>query len=460
MAPIGLLSFFSMASILICKQIWALLMSASFLAAAAQRSPPQARFLVDINLEATREVETSKSGEHATDTDVQLVAFVSDLQTKGVTFKNMLAKVQSTHPEWAVGSKEIRAVLKQLNTQDAASGPPFDVVNIPQMGMGVVATRDIAAGQRLIAECPLLSIAPSVDDESDMLNVQRAAQCMTMANRTALFSLSQHTAKFGDEKNLKGIWMTNALPLNHGHAGVFKTVSRFNHACSPNAYACWNGLLERETVHAIVDISQGSQISIDYFREGSRAVRQEHLKREFGFECKCTLCGLAGAALLKSDTRQQRISDLDVEILAASQAARPKRAVLRMIEERIKLISEEGLAATRAKRSMVDAVQVCQAHVAALGLQPHPMDESSPPLPVVCNSSAHSLWLSSTCVERATSRVQPNGRARRRSSSCSCADKTALRLRCMNKSSEESAMELAVLSSPRALWRLACKRPG
>ena len=139
-------------------------------------------------------------------------------------------------------------------------------------------------------------------------------------------------------------------------------VSRFNHDCSPNAHACWNGRLEQETVHAIIDIATGSQISINYFREGSRAARQEHLSREFGFECGCKMCGLVGDALTQSDARQQRISELDDEILSAAEARRPKRPVLAMVKERIRLMEEEGMAPSRAKRTLVDAIQICQAH--------------------------------------------------------------------------------------------------
>jgi len=256
-------------------------------------------------------------------------------------------------------------MLRHLNDELRQQQPSvqlLQVVRIKGKGFGVLAGRDISAGERLLEESPLMRAAPTHGDEPVLQNVERAALSLTAADQANLFSLHQHTGRFGEEKTLEGVWMTNALPLDHGFSGIFLQAARFNHDCCPSAYACWNGQLEKETVHAIADIKRGSEITISYFREGTRLERQEHLQSAFGFECLCAMCGLTGAALEKSDVRQERIRELDEVILAASQAHRPKKEVLALVEERIHLLGEEGFAPSRAKRTMVDAIQVCQAH--------------------------------------------------------------------------------------------------
>ena len=296
--------------------------------------------------------------------EVALLDLISKLQLAGVTSNaKLVAEIRSLHPDWNIGSREIRQALKQHAVGDAGKvgvSPAFDVVLIEGKGFGVVAARNIVEGEQLIAESPLLRVPPSDDGDPVLRNIELAAKAMSGVDKAQFFSLSQYNERFGDDKSLEGVWMTNALPIDHGFAGVFAETSRINHGCNPNAHTCWNATLQMQTVYAITPIAQGSEIVICYFREGPRAERQHHLKREFGFDCSCAMCGLTGKALQTSDARQQRIHDLDDEILRSSQAGARVKQVDRLIDERIRLMKEEGFACARAKRSMVDGVQVVQ----------------------------------------------------------------------------------------------------
>lgn len=157
-----------------------------------------------------------------------LLGTVLELKLAGLSLKKIVAEVQSRHPAWDVGSKEVKAVLKEHDRQPQpeSDAPPFEIVAIPGMGVGVVATRNIVAGQRLLAESPLLKVAPTYDGEPVLQNIERAAAHMSTMDKASLFNLTQHTARFGDTKSLEGVWMTNALPLDHGYAGVFHQVSQ------------------------------------------------------------------------------------------------------------------------------------------------------------------------------------------------------------------------------------------
>ena len=118
------------------------------------------------------------------------------------------------------------------------------------------------------------------------------------------------------------------------------------------------------TFHALVDIKEGLEICTCYYMEGIRKQRQEHLHANFGFFCTCATCSLSGTDLVLSDQRQHKIKDLDDQILMAAQAFSrfPLRSVINLVEERIRLMKEEGFPATKAKRTMVDAIQACQVH--------------------------------------------------------------------------------------------------
>ena len=116
-----------------------------------------------------------------------------------------------------------------------------------------------------------------------------------------------------------------------------------------------------------VNPSRHSEVTICYYMEGTREDRQTHLKQGFGFSCVCSTCQLTGAALKESDTRQAIIKDLDDEIMQHAQRHAYSVAIS-LVEKRISLMQEEGLPAVWAKRTMSDAVQICQMSGDAAGV--------------------------------------------------------------------------------------------
>ena len=109
----------------------------------------------------------------------------------------------------------------------AAPSHPFQIVPLTGKGLGCVATRDIALGERLLEEAPaILSGVASPPLSESFANDLRPSE------REAYYALSQNTARFGEQKSVEGIFGTNAMPIDHlanERFAVFLVASRLNH---------------------------------------------------------------------------------------------------------------------------------------------------------------------------------------------------------------------------------------
>ena len=180
-------------------------------------------------------------------------------------------------------------------------------------GFGVFARVAFSAGQRLLAEEPLVECEAC--DARGTVYPAATVDALDASVRAHFFALCQNE-QWGAEKTARGIWLSNALPtddLPTPKSAVFRYTCRFNHACRPNVYQHWNERLRAMTLHAIRPIRSGEELTISYlpFGDGApRSSRQASLHGDFGFRCGCDLCELQGDALKQSDARQERIQAL------------------------------------------------------------------------------------------------------------------------------------------------------
>ena len=161
------------------------------------------------------------------------------------------------------------------------------------------------------------------------------------------------------DKTAYGVWLSNAYPTDTDpveRGAVFKSISRFNHSCLPNAHVAWSARSRTMAVHALAPITPAEEIAVVYCIDGSgdvRAARQEALRDAFGFSCACRLCSLRGQALERSEARQASIKALGRRIVkeGASQEQSALRAFLgvkrqnlcELIEQRLALLEAEGI---------------------------------------------------------------------------------------------------------------------
>ena len=226
-----------------------------------------------------------------------------------------------------------------LDNVDADVSPlGLAVRALPGKGFGVVATRQIARGARIIAEQPLILWHSTRDSSGnhDWNELDSLVCALSDADRRAFFGLcDKHSSHSQHARTAHGIWNSNSFPtedvMGGGLAGdgivrsaVYRLCSRINHECVPNCFAAWSAALGQQTVHALRDIVAGEEISIAYVggaEAGPRALRQRLLRDKYHFECVCGACALRGAALTASEERQHRMHQLHGQLSATTTPA-------------------------------------------------------------------------------------------------------------------------------------------
>lgn len=154
--------------------------------------------------------------------------------------------------------------------------------DVPGKGKGLVATRMIPMGTRILSEEPVIRVPEAASDTQALrASICKQVDALTLDQRQAF--LSMHNI-FDDDAASRyiGITRTNALPFGDrvGEGGIFPNACRINHACDNNSQKSWNGNINRHTVHAKRDIVNGEDITIFYLGVlNNRKTRQEALRR-------------------------------------------------------------------------------------------------------------------------------------------------------------------------------------
>ena len=129
---------------------------------------------------------------------------------------------------------------------------PYKIQDIPGKGQGLVATRKLIPGKIIVTEKPLIV----VDTGRAFKNVFPLYQSLTNGKKTTVLSLHDP----GEGLNWKACLMTetqlerkilrifeaNSISLCGSHqemninkSGLYPTISKINHSCSPNVVWPW-----------------------------------------------------------------------------------------------------------------------------------------------------------------------------------------------------------------------------
>ncbi len=246
--------------------------------------------------------------------------------------------------------------------------PMYNLQEVAGKGKGLVATRKIPRGTRILSEKPAIRVPEAVlDTRAPSENyLSKQVNALTPDQKRAFLSMHNIYAD-GSISQYLGIILTNALPFGDytSEGGIFLEACRINHACDNNAQKAWNENIKRHTVHAIRDIQKGEEITICYLGVlNSRNVRQEALRRKFAFTCSCRLCSLPEDQSRESDRRLEEILKLDslidrdgmMGILSAP------LQILRYVDQQICLYNEQGPDDNGLPRAFFDAAQVAIAN--------------------------------------------------------------------------------------------------
>ena len=269
----------------------------------------------------------------------------------------------------------------------------FVIRSAGESGFGAFATRAIKRGERILCEAPLLIW--TIVKGASTASLEAIVATLDPVDRDDFFGLCQNEIH-GPTKSAYGIWLSNAFPTESplarardalsGHldedadrqGACFAAACRFNHSCSPSSHLAWNPRRGKGTIHALVDIAAGDEITISYLGSeqfSRRDERQAKLLDDFGFTCGCAKCTITAEAVRLSDARRSRLGALSVLISiavngiaidgSAGRMPRTRTNAIDLVEERLRLLDQDGIgntwdtmyAACAYSRSMGDRAQ-------------------------------------------------------------------------------------------------------
>lgn len=243
----------------------------------------------------------------------------------------------------------------------------YALQEVPGKGRGLVATRKISKGTRILSEEPIIRVPEAALASQTLLeSIHEQVDALTLDQRRAFLSL--HNIYVDDAASqYLGIIRTNALPFgdNVEEGGIFLDACLLNHACDNNAQKSWNENIKRHTVHALRDIEKGEEITIYYLGVlNSRKTRRETLERKFAFTCSCRLCSLPLDQSQESDRRLNEIVKLDGLISrdGLTGIVSTPLHTLRYIDLQIRLYNEHGPDDVGLPRAFFDAAQIAIAN--------------------------------------------------------------------------------------------------
>ncbi|PON29320.1 set-domain histone methyltransferase-6 [Trichoderma gamsii] len=180
----------------------------------------------------------------------------------------------------------------------------YAIQPIPGKGLGLIATKDIPKGTRILSELPLFKVSPGESNRQILTDhITKALKDLDKEKQRAFLDLPN---VYGlDDGPFLGITRSNAMPLGPDapQAGLFLDAARINHSCRPNAHKSWNANIVRLTVHALCDIKQGQEITISYLEITKIYVVRQALLKRLLFDCKCELCSAPRHRRQQSDGR-------------------------------------------------------------------------------------------------------------------------------------------------------------
>ncbi|KAG6239857.1 hypothetical protein E4U25_000238 [Claviceps purpurea] len=191
-----------------------------------------------------------------------------------------------------------------------ASDPMYALQEIPGKAKGLVATRYIPQGTRILCEKPLFTIPNVMELEKRHRLICQQLASLSNEQRQAFQSMHNiHPFDDTEERDI-GIFETNSMPAGGTPAdrAIFLEACRINHDCKSNAIYDWNTHTKRNTVHAVRDIDKGEEITVSYVVIlKNRESRQRSLKNAYHFTCRCSLCSLPNE---QSQERDRKIAQI------------------------------------------------------------------------------------------------------------------------------------------------------
>lgn len=221
----------------------------------------------------------------------------------------------------------------------------YDFTVSPGKGLGMFAARDIPKGTRILAEEPTLVLYIGCSEA----DINEGLQKLSQAEQIRFHRLNlPHQPESKIPATVRR-YKSNCLIMRQ-NAGIFWDAAHVNHSCLPNAQHCWNTNLNRLTIHAIIDIEKGTEITRWYYHYALRLEdRSAWLFKYYGFRCDCAVCRPLTAFRRQSAIRRARIQEIEQELRTPESQTPLNMSLIQdsdttdLPTELIDLLREEGL---------------------------------------------------------------------------------------------------------------------
>ncbi|KAI1849819.1 hypothetical protein JX266_004768 [Neoarthrinium moseri] len=197
---------------------------------------------------------------------------------------------------------------------------PYEIVNMPGKGKGVLATRRIRKAEVLMLDHASLLVAAAFPGSVRQVDgyeiLHRAADQLRDPGRV----LGLGRSSKGAADVLEDVIRTNSFAFDLGgepHMAVYPEISRINHGCNPNAFARFLPHSLAASIIAFRDIEPGEEITISYIPFARPTSERQALLSRWNFNCTCALCASSPSTRASSDYRRTKIRSLREEILEA-----------------------------------------------------------------------------------------------------------------------------------------------
>ncbi|KAF3896745.1 SET domain [Trichophyton interdigitale] len=173
---------------------------------------------------------------------------------------------------------------------------PFELKPSPGKGWGIFAKRDIKKGDLVLSEKPLFVIKSSSPTATELavlaafqkLKPEDKKQFLCLRNNGSARYPSMTHAFIDNNMTVSRIVATR--PGDNPACGMFILQPRFNHSCTANCKAPFNGM-EAICTYAVRDIAAGEELTLNYdARVTFFPPRERHAS--LGFVCDCPACDI------------------------------------------------------------------------------------------------------------------------------------------------------------------------
>lgn len=171
-------------------------------------------------------------------------------------------------------------------------GALYEVVTIAGKGRGMLATRDIEAGETILQDTPVLLLPYGSANVLIFLTLPKLALEAILLLHNNRPNVATYSSKFDIPLHrlldqLDGILSTNCFSTPYAACGslgvLLLTGSLFNHSNTPNVTLNWNKTIKKMVFTASGAIKKGDELVVDYVSAAlSGAERTEALRRDYG----------------------------------------------------------------------------------------------------------------------------------------------------------------------------------